>query len=203
MALSSHMITSALELPGYDIVENIGIVRGLIVRSRSIVGSFLGDIQTIFGGNITIYSELCEHARKDAYEEMLQHARLMGANAIIGFRYDATEIAPGLTEVLAYGTACKVRPTVVLQGFPQTALVAGPRGVDTVPPSASSLKLDLNHLSLEQLAALPGLNPKMAAIAVEFREKQGGFQSLEDFTDLLGLDPHQVDRLRSILGLDL
>lgn len=87
----------------------LGIVRGIVVRSRSVVGSFVGGLQTIFGGNITIYSELCEHAREEAFELMTAHALQHGANAIIGFRYDATEVMEGLTEVLAYGTACIVR----------------------------------------------------------------------------------------------
>lgn len=111
MSIPHEMITSAFELPGYTVVRNLGIARGIIVRSRSVVGSFVGSLQTLFGGNITIYSELCEHARMDAYIRMLAHADRMGANAIIGFRYDATEVMDGLTEVLAYGTACRVEKT--------------------------------------------------------------------------------------------
>jgi uncharacterized protein YbjQ (UPF0145 family) len=108
--LDKTMITTALELPGYRIVRNIGLVRGIMVRSRSIVGNFVGGLQTIFGGNITIYTELCERARSETYQEMVKHARLSGANAIIAVRYDATELMAGLTEVLCYGTAVVVEP---------------------------------------------------------------------------------------------
>ena len=103
--LNDAMITTALELPGYRAVRNLGLVRGITVRSRSIVGNFLGGLQTIFGGNITIYTELCEQARDETYRDMVTHARQLGANAIIGVRYDATELMTGLTEVLCYGTA--------------------------------------------------------------------------------------------------
>jgi uncharacterized protein YbjQ (UPF0145 family) len=106
--ISEDMVTTAFELPGYRIVENLGIVRGIVVRSRSVVGSFLGSVQTLFGGNITIYTELCDHAREDAFQLMVSQAVQKKANAIIGFRYDATELMEGLTEVLAYGTACVV-----------------------------------------------------------------------------------------------
>ena len=99
------MVTTAFELPGHHIVRNLGIVRGLTVRSRSIVGNFVGGLQILFGGNITIYTELCEQARGMTYDEMCEHARLLGANAVIGMRYDATEVMAGLTEVLCYGTA--------------------------------------------------------------------------------------------------
>lgn len=103
------MITTAFELDGYVIEQNLGIVRGIVVRSRSVVGSFVGGLQTLFGGNITIYTEMCEHARQEAFDLMMAHAVQKGANAIIGFRYDATEVMEGLTEVLAYGTACVIR----------------------------------------------------------------------------------------------
>lgn len=106
--ISQEMVTTALELPGYQVVKTHGIVRGIVVRSRSVVGSLVGGIQTIFGGNITIYTELCENAREEAFEIMVSHALQHGANAIIGFRYDTTEVMEGLTEVLAYGTACTV-----------------------------------------------------------------------------------------------
>jgi len=106
--LNDAMITTALELPGYRAVRNLGLVRGITVRSRSIVGNFLGGLQTIFGGNITIYTELCEQARDETYRDMVAHARQLGANAIIGVRYDATELMTGLTEVLCYGTAVVV-----------------------------------------------------------------------------------------------
>ena len=104
------MITGAFELPGHVITRNLGIVRGITVRSRSIVGNFLGGLQTLFGGNITIYTALCERARADTYELMCTHARQKGANAIIAMRYDATDLMAGLTEVLCYGTAVTVEP---------------------------------------------------------------------------------------------
>jgi uncharacterized protein YbjQ (UPF0145 family) len=106
--LADTMITSAMELPGYRIVSNLGLVRGIVVRSRSVVGNFVGGLQTLFGGNITIYTELCEQARADTYRDMVKHARQRNANAIIAVRYDATELMPGLTEVLCYGTAVVV-----------------------------------------------------------------------------------------------
>ena len=102
------MITTAFELPGYRITDNLGVVRGVTVRSRSIVGNVLGGLQSLFGGNITIYTKLCEQARADAFTLMRQHAAQLGANAIIGVRYDATDVMAGLTEVLCYGTAVKV-----------------------------------------------------------------------------------------------
>jgi uncharacterized protein YbjQ (UPF0145 family) len=102
------MVTSALELPGYRIVRNFGIVRGIIVRSRSVIGNFGAALQTIVGGNITILTNLCEKTREEAYSLLLQHASEYGANAIVGFRYDTTEVMSGVTEVLAYGTAVKV-----------------------------------------------------------------------------------------------
>lgn len=109
-ALTDAMVTTALELPGYRITRNIGLVRGITVRSRSIIGNFFGGLQTIFGGNITIYTELCEQARQETYRDMVQHARLLGANAIVAVRYDATELMAGLTEVLCYGTAVVAEP---------------------------------------------------------------------------------------------
>lgn len=99
------LVTTALTLPGCRIVKNLGVVRGITVRSRSIVGNFLGSLQTLFGGNITIYTELCEQARDEAYQLMCEHALQHGANAVISMRYDATELMSGLTEVLCYGTA--------------------------------------------------------------------------------------------------
>ena len=104
------MVTTAMELPGHRIVRNIGVVRGLVVRSRSIVGNIGAALQSLVGGNITLYTELCEKARDDAFKLMLQHAAEHGANAIIGMRYDANEVADGITEVLAYGTAVVVQP---------------------------------------------------------------------------------------------
>ena len=108
MAVSHAMVTTALELPGHRIVRNLGIVRGIVVRSRSLVGTIGASLQTLVGGNITLYTELCEKAREDAFELMLRHAAEVGANALIGMRYDANEVADGVTEVLAYGTAVVV-----------------------------------------------------------------------------------------------
>ncbi|MBS0212397.1 MAG: YbjQ family protein [Proteobacteria bacterium] len=109
-ALTDAMVTTAMELPGYRIVRNFGLVRGITVRSRSVVGNFLGGLQSLFGGNITIYTELCEQARMETYRDMVAHARRMGANAIVAVRYDATDVMTGLTEVLCYGTAVRVEP---------------------------------------------------------------------------------------------
>jgi uncharacterized protein YbjQ (UPF0145 family) len=106
--ISTNMVTTAFEMPGHRIIRNVGIVRGIVVRSRSIVGSIGAGLQTLLGGNITLYTELCEKAREDAYELMLAHAAAHGANAVIGMRYDANEVAQGVTEVLAYGTAVVV-----------------------------------------------------------------------------------------------
>ena len=92
-------------MPGYRITRSFGVVRGIIVRSRSVVGNIGASIQSIFGGNISIYTSLCEQAREDAFQLMLAHAGEVGANAVVGVRYDATEIGPGITEVLCYGTA--------------------------------------------------------------------------------------------------
>lgn len=103
--MQNTMVTTALTLPGYRLVRNLGVVRGITVRSRSIVGNFLGGLQSLFGGNITIYTNLCERARAETYESMCQHGQQLGANAIISMRYDATELMAGLTEVICYGTA--------------------------------------------------------------------------------------------------
>ncbi len=100
--------TTAFELPGYRAVKTFGVVRGIIVRSRSVVGNIGAGIQSLFGGNITIYAEMCERAREDAFRLMLTHASELGANAVIGVRYDATELSAGITEVLCYGTAVQV-----------------------------------------------------------------------------------------------
>ena len=102
------MITTSISLEGYQITQNLGIVRGITVRSRSVLGNLAGGFQTLFGGRISIYVELCEKAREEAYQHMLQHAGEMGANAIINMRYDANEVMNGVTEVLAYGTAVLV-----------------------------------------------------------------------------------------------
>jgi uncharacterized protein YbjQ (UPF0145 family) len=101
-------VTTANELPGYRVARSLGLVRGVVVRSRSIVGTLGASLQSLFGGNITLWSELCEHARQEAYDLMSRHAAELGANAVIMMRYDATEIAAGVTEVLAYGTAVVV-----------------------------------------------------------------------------------------------
>ena len=101
-------VTTTNELPGYRVSRTLGLVRGVVVRSRSIVGTLGASIQSLFGGNITLWSELCEHARQEAYELMTRHAQELGANAVVAMRYDATEIAAGVTEVLAYGTAVVV-----------------------------------------------------------------------------------------------
>src|SRR3990167_7616247 len=105
------LVTTAFELPNCRIVQSLGFVRGIVVRSRSIVGNIIGMLHTIIGGNITVYTTLCEHTRADAYQEMVIHAKLLGANAIIGMRYDTTELAYSVTEVLCYGTAVIVKPT--------------------------------------------------------------------------------------------
>ncbi len=105
-----RLVTTTFELPGFTVLQNLGVVRGIIVRSRSAIGNIGAGFQQLFGGNITIYTNLCEQARRDAYEIMIQHAAALGANAIIGARYDATEITNGVTEVLCYGTAVIVRP---------------------------------------------------------------------------------------------
>lgn len=99
------MVTTSWELPGYRITKNLGVVRGVTVRSRSVVGNFAASLQSLLGGNISILTTLCEHARAEAFDLMLQHAGAMGANAVVSMRYDATEIMQGATEVLAYGTA--------------------------------------------------------------------------------------------------
>ena len=108
--VDSSMVTTAMELPGYRIVRNFGVVRGIIVRSRSVIGNLGAALQTIVGGNITILTDLCERTRSEAYELLLQHAAAHGANAVLAFRYDATEVMNGVTEVLAYGTAVQVEP---------------------------------------------------------------------------------------------
>ena len=109
MALvDAGMVTSAVELPGYRIVRNFGIVRGIVVRSRSLIRNLGAALQTIVGGNITILTNLCEKTREDAFELLLRHAGEHGANAVVGMRYDATEVMQGVTEVLAYGTAVQV-----------------------------------------------------------------------------------------------
>jgi len=109
----THSLTStAFELPGYRVTQSHGVVRGIVVRSRSIIGNLGASLQSLFGGNITLYTELCERAREDAFNQMLAHAGQAGANAVVGVRYDATEIGNGITEVLCYGTAVSVAPAM-------------------------------------------------------------------------------------------
>lgn len=109
-SVSAQMVTTAFELPGYRVAQNLGVVRGIVVRSRSIVANIGATLQTLVGGNIGAWTRLCEQTRSEAFEIMIQHASEIGANAIIGARYDATEIASGAAEVLAYGTAVIVEP---------------------------------------------------------------------------------------------
>jgi uncharacterized protein YbjQ (UPF0145 family) len=108
--MDHSLVTTAFDLTGFRITRNFGVVRGIIVRSRSVVGNIGAAFQQLVGGNISIYTNLCEQARNDTYELMIQHAEQLGANALIGVRYDATEIASGVTEVLCYGTAVYVVP---------------------------------------------------------------------------------------------
>lgn len=108
--VSRHMVTTGTELAGHRVVRQLGVVRGITVRSRSVIGSIGAALQTLVGGNISLYTELCERAREDAFELMLDHAALLGANAVIAMRYDANEVMQGVTEVLAYGTAVVVEP---------------------------------------------------------------------------------------------
>jgi uncharacterized protein YbjQ (UPF0145 family) len=123
MAVDPTLVTTALELPGYRIVRNLGMVRGIVVRSRSVVGTIGASLQTIIGGNITLFTELCEKTRDDAYELMLQHAAERGANAVIAMRYDANEVMSGVTEVLAYGTAVMVERLNYSSEFDQRSAV--------------------------------------------------------------------------------
>ncbi len=102
------LVTTNIQLDGYRVVKNLGVVRGIVVRSRSLIGNIGAGFQILFGGNISLYTQLCEQTRRDAFELMIEHATQVGANAVIAFRYDATEIMGGVTEVLAYGTACVV-----------------------------------------------------------------------------------------------
>jgi uncharacterized protein YbjQ (UPF0145 family) len=106
--MDHSMVTTAFTLDGYRVTRNIGVVRGITVRSRSVLGNLGASLQTLIGGNITIYTELCERAREEAFELMIRHASESGANAVIGMRYDANEVTDGVTEVLSYGTAVVV-----------------------------------------------------------------------------------------------
>lgn len=109
--MDASLVTTAFAIDGYRVVRSLGIVRGITVRSRSIVGNIGAAVQILFGGNISLLQELCERARQDAFTIMMDHARELGANAVIGMRYDANEIMSGVTEVLAYGTAVVVEKT--------------------------------------------------------------------------------------------
>ncbi|MFA6078000.1 MAG: YbjQ family protein [Candidatus Paceibacterota bacterium] len=109
-SIDKAMVTTAFELTNYKIIKNLGISRGIIVRSRSIVGTIGAGLQTLWGGNISLLSALCENTRKDSFELMCRHAEELGANAVVGMRYDATDIMGGVTEVLCYGTAVFVEP---------------------------------------------------------------------------------------------
>ena len=109
-SVSHQMVTTAFELPGFRVVQNLGVVRGIVVRSRNIFANIGASLQTLVGGNITAWTSLCEQTRADAFEIMIQHASELGANAVIGARYDANEVATSATEILAYGTAVIVEP---------------------------------------------------------------------------------------------
>jgi uncharacterized protein YbjQ (UPF0145 family) len=111
MSQTHPLTTTTFDLPGFRVTKSFGVVRGIIVRSRSIVGNIGASIQSLFGGNISLYTSLCERARDDAFRDMLAHAGTLGANAVVGVRYDATEIGAGITEVLCYGTAVFVEPS--------------------------------------------------------------------------------------------
>ena len=108
MSQTHPLTTTTFEIPGYRVTRCFGVVRGIVVRSRSIVGNFGASIQTIFGGNISLYTSLCERVRDEAFNQMIAHAGALGANAVVGIRYDATEIGNGISEVLCYGTAVYV-----------------------------------------------------------------------------------------------
>lgn len=110
MSLDPRLTTTTFDLPGYRVVQNLGVVRGITVRSRSVVGFIGASLQTVVGGNITIFTRLCENTREEAFQIMLAHAEELGANAVIGIRYDANDIMRGVTEVLCYGTAVVVEP---------------------------------------------------------------------------------------------
>jgi uncharacterized protein YbjQ (UPF0145 family) len=116
-SVAHQMVTTAFELPNYRIVQNLGVVRGIVVRSRNIFATIGATLQTVVGGNITVWTNLCEQTRADAFEIMIQHATEVGANAVIGARYDNTEISQGVTEVLAYGTAVIVEPNEPGESF--------------------------------------------------------------------------------------
>jgi uncharacterized protein YbjQ (UPF0145 family) len=109
-SFQASMVSTNQTIEGYRITHSYGVVRGLVVRSRSIIGSFGASLQTIFGGNISILTELCERTRADSLQRMMEHAAAIGANAVVGMRYDATEVMSGVSEVLCYGTAVTIEP---------------------------------------------------------------------------------------------
>ncbi len=110
--IDQNLITTSIEITGYRVTKNLGVVRGITVRSRSLLGNMAGGLQSLFGGTISIYVDLCEKTRQEAFQLMMQHAADRGANAIINMRYDANEVMNGITEVLAYGTAVQVEKAV-------------------------------------------------------------------------------------------
>jgi len=116
-SVAHQMVTTAFELPNYRISQNLGVVRGIVVRSRNIFATLGATLQTVVGGNITVWTKLCEDTRADAFDIMIQHATEIGANAIVGARYDTTELSTGVTEVLAYGTAVIVEPANPGEGY--------------------------------------------------------------------------------------
>mgnify|MGYP001592252331 CR=1 FL=1 len=115
MSQTHPLTTTTFELPGFRTAKSHGVVRGIVVRSRSVIGNIGAGIQSLFGGNITLYTDLCERARSDAFNQMIAHAGQVGANAVIGVRYDATQIGAGITEVICYGTAVSVEPVAGLK----------------------------------------------------------------------------------------
>jgi uncharacterized protein YbjQ (UPF0145 family) len=116
-SVAHQMVTTTFELPNFRIVQNLGVVRGIVVRSRNVFYTIGASLQTLVGGNITVWTNLCEQTRADAFEIMIQHATEIGANAVIGARYDTTELSTGVTEVLAYGTAVIVEPSTPGESF--------------------------------------------------------------------------------------
>jgi len=112
MSQTHPLTTTTFELPGYRVVKSLGVVRGIVVRSRSSIGNLGAHLQSLVGGNISLYTTLCERTREEAFNQMIAHAGELGANAVVGIRYDATEIGPGITEVLCYGTAVSVESRV-------------------------------------------------------------------------------------------
>ena len=133
--MRDSMVTTALTLPGAKVVRNLGVVRGITVRSRSIVGNFFGGLQSLFGGNITIYTNLCEQARSETYQLMCEHAQKLGANAIISMRFDSSEMGSTMSEIVAYGTAAIVEPESSV-GASRSAVSGSAAPGSAVPGSA-------------------------------------------------------------------